>query len=423
MNFDEESFARMIERSGGDEPPRPEHRDQLRKQVLEAFERAQMPQYTVKFSRHLFLNWRYIMRHPISRITAAAIFIFVLVGVVLWFHVGGTKVAFADFIETFVTARSAKFTTIIKTDDGTDISKGMFLAPNRFRNETSRGMVSVIDRDKGKWLLLYTDKKHAGVTSFVNTPQDKGPKNMFLEMRAQLLDAQNNPDVKREELGEKEIKGRRAVGYRLTIGGDVLTLWGDPNTGLPILVEMTYAHGRGGKRTMTDFEFNMDLDESLFSTDPPAGYTVRSMQLDASPPGEKDVIESLRIYSDLFGGAFPDDLILNDKVMNPIMEKIYAKKGWELKTPSQAQHQELTGILTKIGGGFGFAMEILPAEANAHYAGKGVKYGTANTPIFWYLPKDSKKYRVIYADLSILEADTPPSAPNAQAIGKVEGKK
>ena len=31
-------------------------------------------------------------------------------------------------------------------------------------------------------------------------------------------------------------------------------------------------------------------------------------------------------------------------------------------------------------------------------------------------PKDAKKYRVIYADLSVREADTPPSVPNAQPV-------
>ena len=56
----------------------------------------------------------------------------------------------------------------------------------------------------------------------------------------------------------------------------------------------------------------------------------------------------------------------------------------------------------------------LPPEADAHYAGKGVSLGAADKPIFWYRPKDSKKYRVIYADLSVRDADTPPSMPVVQ---------
>ena len=61
-------------------------------------------------------------------------------------------------------------------------------------------------------------------------------------------------------------------------------------------------------------------------------------------------------------------------------------------------------------------VDSLPPEADAHYAGKGVSLGAADTPIFWYRPKDSKKYRVIYADLSVREADTPPNVPDAQPV-------
>ena len=51
---------------------------------------------------------------------------------------------------------------------------------------------------------------------------------------------------------------------------------------------------------------------------------------------------------------------------------------------------------------------LLPKEAEWHYAGKRVTRGAADTPIFWYRPKDAKKYRVIYADLTVCEADVPP---------------
>ena len=54
---------------------------------------------------------------------------------------------------------------------------------------------------------------------------------------------------------------------------------------------------------------------------------------------------------------------------------------------------------------------LLPKEADWHYAGKRVSLGAADTPIFWYRPKDAKKYRVVYADLTVRESETPPSVP------------
>ena len=60
----------------------------------------------------------------------------------------------------------------------------------------------------------------------------------------------------------------------------------------------------------SDFAFNVDLDESLFSIEPPAGYTVQTVQVDASQPMEKDLITLLRQYSTLMNNAFPETLEL-----------------------------------------------------------------------------------------------------------------
>lgn len=240
-----------------------------------------------------------------------------------------------------------------------------------------------------------------------------------------------NPKVKREALGEKQIDGHLTVGYRLTMPDRMIILWGDPKAGLPIRIEERFVasdperfvaeRGSTAKSamTMSDFVFNVPLDESLFSLEPPAGFTVLRGGVDASEPGEKDLVEALRCYSDLFGGAFPDSFAINDKVMNPVMEKIFARKGWKLTKgtkPSQEQHKVLLETLSRIGRGFAFAGEKQASDTDAHYAGKGASLGAPNTPIFWYRPKDTKKYRVIYADLSVRDAETPPNVPDAQAV-------
>jgi len=49
---------------------------------------------------------------------------------------------------------------------------------------------------------------------------------------------------------------------------------------------------------------------------------------------------------------------------------------------------------------FPFA-EALPAGSDWYYAGRDVKFGDAQKPIFWYRPAGSQTYRVIYGDLSV----------------------
>jgi hypothetical protein len=85
----------------------------------------------------------------------------------------------------------------------------------------------------------------------------------------------------------------------------------------------------------------------------------------------------------------------------------------------QAQFSELQ---QRVDRGLQFA-NGLPPSADAHYVGKGVSFGAADTPIFWYRPKDSKNYRVIYADLSVRDSDTPPNVTTGQPVPAPSGPK
>jgi len=460
-------------------------------------------------------TWRWIMRSPVPRVSAAAVLVLAITAVVLWFHGGGTTPAFADFIQPILEAKTAKFkiTTEIKgPPGGTVTGEVMVLDATRSRQEmemvisdvsntqkTPKGkMVMIFDWRQGKSLTLDPATKKAIVVSLSNlTKEQVAQADTFGWFRSILLDARDKPDVKREPLGEKEIDGRRVVGFRVSGRGMVMSLWGDPKTGLPVRIEATMAVFPGAKTTMSDFVFNVEMDESLFSTDPPPGYTVQSEKIDVSPPEERDLIETFRKYSELSGGAFPDSLDLqamlktvamkfgtelrmksgvqtlvgqfasgkelNEEQRQRLEELMHKLMDWQVapekEKPSEEEMDKIKVEIRKIVGsekpapgkekpdeeqmrkivqaevrklteaamkkvvevqmplqrGLLFAL-MLPPEADAHYAGKDVSLGTADKPIFWYRPKDAKKYRVIYADLSVREVDTRPSVPNAQPV-------
>ena len=128
-------------------------------------------------------------------------------------------------------------------------------------------------------------------------------------------------------------------------------------------------------------------------------------------PPQQDLIDALRYYSELTGGTFPDSLDRKEFFQN--RGKKFGQDDWPRPTAKQVKEGMEREL--KLQPGVAFAAS-LPPEADAHYAGKGVVRGKAETPIFWYRPKDAKKYRVIYADLSVGEADTPPSMPDAQPV-------
>ena len=264
--------------------------DRLRRRMPDIFDRTQAESAHPTFLTRSLDNWRWIMRSPVSRISAAAVFVLAITGVALWFHGGGANLAFGDFMTPILEAKSAKFkiTTEIKGPPAmTTTGEVMVLDATRSRQEMKMPnrpkAVMIFDWGQGKTLTLDHASKRAMVITAVNMSKEQvAQQDIFAAFRSILLDARDKPDVKRESLGEKDIDGRRVVGFRVSSKNMVVSLWGDPKTGQPVRAEATMAMFANAKVTMSDFVFNVDMDESLFSVEAPAGYTVQNMKIDAS---------------------------------------------------------------------------------------------------------------------------------------------
>jgi hypothetical protein len=163
----------------------------------------------------------------------------------------------------------------------------------------------------------------------------------------------------------------------------------------------------------TNWEFDKSLDPSLFEQIPPQGYTLQQ-PLELGKASIKDVAATLRIWAQARGGTFPDDL-------SPARCSTEIKSGpgaGSLAGPNDKQNvtkeQADQDMQKTLGRGFLF----LAQHPQAVYAGKGVKMGDAQTPIYWFKApgKDAKTYKVIYADLSIREVAEEPARPAAGAV-------
>jgi outer membrane lipoprotein-sorting protein len=367
-------------------------------------------------------SWRWVMRSRVSRVAAALIFTLAVGGVVVWFHGVGATPAVADFVKPLCDAKTAKFEMLIQVEGQPSQSlRVTFLAPNHIRQDLPGGAFNIVDFAKGKIVGMAPKSKQVTVFSFINMPKESQQMNPVAQLRSQLIEAEKNPDAKRESLGEKKIDGRQAVGYRFTSPVQVLTIWGDAKTALPIRVESTIKLIPKTATTWTDFQFDAPVDESLFNTETPPGYTLVDVPVNLAPPAESDLTASLRQYAEINGGTLPDafDTPSTMVFVHKLGAKLGAKKGRE---PSSQQQKEMMAALFKLNRGFVFALQ-LPPQADAHYAGKGVKLGAADKPIFWYRPKEAKKYRVIYADVSVRDADVPPKTPSSRPLPGAAGPK
>jgi outer membrane lipoprotein-sorting protein len=104
----------------------------------------------------------------------------------------------------------------------------------------------------------------------MKTHTDLAKLNFFMAITKRVI---NDQSV--EFLGERKINGLTAVGYRIsdseTSGPYIgVTIWADTKTKQPILVEM---HEGEVTSIMSNFVFDVELDESQFDLTIPDGYT------------------------------------------------------------------------------------------------------------------------------------------------------
>lgn len=422
----ESEFSRLIEQLPCDDAPRPQSQAESLEQALARFDQAVESQSELSITvvppwKQTLIFWRNMMRRPVPRLIATSVACLAIAAIWLFAPGHQTKAfGFNNFAAALVEAKTAKFRMEVKIEGiPGQSSTGYYLAPEKFRLEmqTLAGeMISISDDKTGKSVMLTPSNKTAMVMNSKGKPKDQTPNNPFVRIKDLLSQDRDQKENPFKPVGEKEIDGKRATGFQseTTIGR--CTLWGDPVTGHPLRVEMIWSGTPRNETIMSNFEINVDLQESLFDQNPPADYKVQSFDIDLSKPVESDLVAAFKACGELSGGEFPDSLSLLGQTS--FSAKHIASLFKDKAAPTNDEMQTIIKRLEPITRGFRFALE-LPESADAWYAGKGVKQGTANAPIFWYKPAGSPKYRVLQADLTMSDADTAPKVTGAERLGKV----
>lgn len=378
---------------------------------------------------------------PRTKLAVAAAVLIAFVGLMSWLAPGsGVAVAFADVAEALNNVHSAtwKTTTVTKLKlpgekeekTVTMDSNCMFLAPSHERTEfTSDGGkskgITIVDGQKDKLITLVPATKRAVVINLKNFPPEDNPYGRtFQGLRELVANAQSGKAGKVERLGVKTIDGRTAEGFRIQRGALIIKIWADPKTLLPIRVEDTFEaySDTNGSTTMTDFRFNVPLDESLFAVDIPPGYNVHhTAEIDASKPWAF-LTGALKMAAECNDGVFPPALRGEQGVVGVI------RRGAQTLAE---KHKGSPDELRKLGTDVAMNVAAFLAFVNAgpkdtyHYAGKDVKLGTPNRPILWIERKKDGRCMVFYADLSVKEvpAEEAPKLPESEGGSKPPGAK
>jgi hypothetical protein len=366
------------------------------KKEIQIYE-SQTTEQEVSRSVWIYEIGRIIMNSRISKIAAAVV---IIIAILTAIHFWGSPiegVSWADVVRPILNVHTVVFNVRSLEGENLPITRIMSIGTQRVRSEILSADVQVIaiyDYDTSQMLTLNPKQKIAAIIDIKDLPEK--PENFVEIMRNMITELQHDPDVSIESLGEKEIDDRMAQGFRATDPeGNELMIWADSQTSVPIRMELKW---RQVYYEFTDFEFDVALDESLFSMQIPEGYPASPMlgeiPITAMLGGtEQDLVEFLRIYADIIlDGAFPEDL-------SPQVWIDDAKKNRD-KFAQLSEEQNLKGPPLKFARGWIF-FRLLKPENDWHYVGKDVKFGDAKSPVCWYKPTGSQTYRVIYGDLTV----------------------
>ncbi len=453
FNSDEQVLARLVCEAGDPSvAPDPQYAETLRATILDRVGPAETAAHVAEGIRKVGVIPLTVERNRqmkrIAKLAVAATILVAFGTLVFWMTIGGgsTNIAFAAVAKALDGLRSATYDikSEAKGDSGrppaTTTGKGSFLAPSHQRMElstevlinsvkTTINQVTIIDGEAAKWIMLSPDQRTAvamdmkAIEDIVKKSGNGARPDMFEMVRRLVREGSSGTGEKAERLGKKKVDGREAVGFRIHANGMDMTLWADPDTAWPIRIEIAGEIFAGVHMVMDNFRYDVDLHPSLFSLEPPAGYSTQA--LDMTIPVEEDLLRTLRTIAEHSKGVFPAKLGINTEVMESLIavlkpemdkleaemdklaakyggkDKLKAKYGKEPPAAMMAEYMKaIVPLMQKQMQGITFYTMLKP-ENDPHYVGGGVKLGTPDRPILWYKPTGADKYRVIYADLSV----------------------
>jgi hypothetical protein len=329
---------------------------------------------------------RIIMKSPFVKIAAAAV---VIIAVLIGLNPFKPSITFAQVVKPILNARTMIFDMILGADETGMVAHEIVVGP-RIRRTMSNlpNMTMIIDLDSENMLVLDSEAKTA---VYADIEGDLGNRTRsYIRFVRQIIKQLQDGQV--EELGEQMIDGRKAIGFVGRGHNEEVTIWADPQTAIPIRIDVQIGQDLGF--IMKNFEFDVDVDELLVSMDVPDGYTLKKTDMNLGNASEEDFVESLRIWADVINdGTFPDAIGTTNAMEE--MPTLIQKLG-EMKVTEEEG--------TRIGVTFGKGMlfhQILESNSKWQYTGGGVKLGDASKVVFWYQPQGSSTCRVIYGDLSV----------------------
>ena len=413
----EKKFARMVNKLNVDAQPSEEHRRWLWRRMLALASRpsrraADPPTYgEASASGHKSVRFRR------AAMVAAAVIIF---GVGSWGLLGTGHVSFAEILENVQNAGTVSYKVTFYSNGGPVYSmQVMIMAPDHMRLVTEDGKVQVVDIRQRRRLTVGVTESRAILRSVATDFSREAYDPLTSLRRAHESDG--------EFAGQEELDGKLTDVFEVKTDDRTMTVWVDAEVELPVRIEIagpsteeTSDSLRMTEAVLSDFDWDADLDESLFALTPPPGYVL--IEHDVEAPTEKDLIEALRLVAKLSNDVFPGtfDRTSSGRAVHEYLRERGLLGQAKIGGVEALRIEELGPLLAPAvqvrDRGLSFVQWIIDEGGEWHYHGKDIKLGDEDKPVCWWRELSSTTYRVVCGDLSVKEFyadELPPVSPSA----------
>ena len=240
--------------------------------------------------------WRIIMKSKTTRLaTAATVLILIIIG--MYNFTGfGTSAAFANAMEHFVAAQTARFDLSIEFgEQEPQTSSFLYDTKGYIRQNMANGTVNFVDYNRNKVLSLVPDSNVVVIRDVRKPDFHTALYDIFTKLQdliQQAIDLGHGPV---ESLGTKTIDGNTAYGFRVETTGQspglhwngkgTLTVWADAETDFPLILKW---HNRMTNIivTVSNIQLNVIFSPDELSITIPDGYIIKDETL---PPVEPEL--------------------------------------------------------------------------------------------------------------------------------------
>jgi hypothetical protein len=390
-----------------------------------------LTQQQQKPRQHILLE--YIMRSRLPKLAAAAV---IVIAVLIGLHISGdNNVAWAKVIENVERIMTVAYKMDMKMKGFPGVPQGESLDID---------LDAKMEYNKGFFLAATT---HAGkevveTKSYVMFDQDaivtvlpKQKKYIKMKLTGELLEEmkKENGDPRSTlrqmmeyeytELGHDTIDGIRVEGIEVTdpamlhgmVDTLVARLWCDVKTDLPVLMTIKGTADNGAvvwDMTLRDYGWNVEIEPGLLEPNIPDDYEMLAeAEIGGGGKDGKDLVESLRFFSEMADGRYPSTLT-GMTVVNEFVQVLRAKFAGQ--EPGEEQMKEVMGKVVKLQTvGMTYSTMVQDGNEPAYYGDKVTSEFPHAVLMRWKMSDNT--YRVIFGDLSIKDV-TPAKLTELEAL-------